>query len=308
MSLNHKYLEEIIVLFWDEKSNFENPTTQNKIGVSLFKEVIFINSLENFKSIMEGCADPEQKYLFLIHLFHNKESKGYYEYKNSKIEQEYPALIPYLISSVPKRKIYREKNEQLQVFSYDNFHNEIGKLLKPQTKSEITGRRETLKDGIFLSHSSCDAEIVEKFRDIILQGGLSYNLDKVKFTSVEDHGIAGGIDIPENLRTFLKDDMGFFIQFISNNYIKSRVCLNEEGAAWCLLEGEKMFLPILLPQAKAKDISWIKGANKGIKMNNKDSLMNLYEDRKDFFGNSINTTHFNKKIDEFLNWYNKKIK
>jgi hypothetical protein len=133
-----------------------------------------------------------------------------------------------------------------------------------------------------LSHSSKDAKTVNKFRDLILQGGLDFNLNDVKFTSAEDMGLAGGINIPEDLRLFMQQKMGLFIQFLSDNYGNSRVCLNEEGAGWCLVT-DLMFIPMIVPPATSANIPWIKKTNKGINLYQKGSILNIYQDRKDFW-------------------------
>lgn len=305
---DYEILGNTILLFWDDQENFKNDVTKRKIGIDLFQDVKLIESLEDLKQILDS-ADKDQQYLFLIHLHHSENNKGYDTFKNSSIVRYFPALKYHLISSAPRRTIYeKDGNSTLDVYSYDNYHDKISNMFAPQTKEQIvansvlaTARKEgTSKNGIFLSHTSADRNIVEKFRDIVLQSGLNYDITRIKFTSEENHGLAGGINIPEDLRSFLREDMGLFVQFISPDYFKSRVCLNEEGAAWCLMD-ELMFLPILLPPATSKDIAWVKVVNKGIKVSNKDSLMNFYQDRKSFFGD-VNITHLNKKIEEFLEY------
>lgn len=305
--LNYSLLDEIILLFWDDSNNYKKENTQLKIGGQLFQEFHLVENLESFNSILDK-NNSTQKYLFLIHLHHNQDNKGLHTFRNEKIKKYYPDLKYYLISSAPKKKIYTQpESEQMDVFSYDDYHNKIGDMLIPQTRYEMTGdniKNDSSvsiikKNGIFLSHSSKDYELVKNFNDLIINSGLSYDLDLVKFTSEEPIGIPGGINIPADLKDFINNKMGFFIQFISTNYLTSRVCLNEEGAAWCLLD-DIMFLSILVPPCKSQDISWIKTTNKGIKINDKNSLFNLYQNRKQFFGEKVNITHLSQKIDEFL--------
>lgn len=314
MSLNSSVyqLEKIILLVWDEKSNFNSPNTQLKIGKELFKDAILIESLEKLKSAIYSF-EMDQEFLFLIHLFHNEENKGFYSFKNSKILKEYPTLKYYLISSAPKKSIYeKDSNQNLEIYTYDGFHENIGKTktFSPQTKKEIlisidsttSFKTQQNKKGIFLSHSSKDYVIVEKFRDLVLEGGLNYEHRDIKFTSVEDHGIPGGIHIPQDLRKFMKEDMGLFFQFISKDYKKSRVCLNEEGAAWCMLD-DLYFVTFMLPPSTSKDITWVKNHNKAIKGNDKGALLNLYENRKPFFGLEVDITRYNKKVEEFIKFH-----
>ena len=152
-------------------------------------------------------------------------------------------------------------------------------------------------------HSSKDRVIVEKFRDLILIQGLGYNINDIKFTSSDITGVKGGISIPKDLKDFLLERTGFFIQFISDNYKKSRVCINEEGAGWVLCP-DNFFLSILMPPASSKSISWIKLLDKGIKLDNTISLKKIYFERKNFFNsNDFDELNFTKQVEEFVKWY-----
>jgi len=294
--------EETVLLFFDEKANFELPQTQQKLAKDLFFDIKLIRSLADFKDFIED-KNQEQKILFFIHLNHNKSNKGYDDFKASKISIKYPNLRTYYISSKPKKTIFQDGNDSFDVFSYDNFHEKIGNFFIPQSISEISSKNkesEKLKKGIFLSHSSNDAYIVGKFRDLILESGLNYDPSQIKFTSQEDYGIPGGINIPEDLRYSLVNEMGLFIQFLSPSYVKSRVCLNEEGAGWCLLDDKKYFISLFIPPDDHNLLSWIKKTDKGVNINVKDSLLNIYQNRKEFFGASVDITRLSKKIDEFI--------
>jgi len=301
--------EETLLLFFDEKSKFDLPNTQQKIAKELFKDVNLIQSLADLKSIIIKQKE-DQQILFFIHLNHNESNKGLDNFKVSRIKREYPNLRIYYISSVPKKTIFQDGNDVLDVFSYDSFHDKIGETFIPQTISEIISQEkssEILKKGIFISHSSKDKNLVNKFRELILELGLTYNPKLIKFTSEEDFGIPAGEDIPEDLEQFLKNEMGLFIQFLTPNYIESRVCLNEEGAGWCLLDDKKYFIPFIIPPNTHDLLSWIKNADKGISINNKDSLLNIYEHRKDFFGSDVNITRLIQKIEEFIKYFDGKI-
>lgn len=137
--MNYTLIENTVLLFWDNTENFDDPLTQQKIGPGLFKDVIRVDSLDRLKQVFKRYKDNEQKFLFLIHLFHKEDNKGYYLFKSSKIMKEFPRLHTYLISSAPKRKIYGTGSNELDVYSYDNFHEKIGSIFIPQTKREILG-------------------------------------------------------------------------------------------------------------------------------------------------------------------------
>ncbi|RYM35719.1 hypothetical protein ERX46_01625 [Brumimicrobium glaciale] len=301
--------EETILMFFDEKVNFELPKTKQKLAKELFSDIKLIQSLADFEQIIEQ-EETDQKFLFFVHLNHSKKNKGYDDFKASKIKLRYPNLRCYYISSVPKKTIFKDGNDSLDVFSYDNFHDKIGETFIPQISSEISSQEkseEIFRKGIFLSHSSKDSELVRKFRDLILVSGLGYDPKIIKFTSQESYGIPGGINIPEDLRNFLRNEMGLFIQFLTPNYLDSRICLNEEGAGWCLLDDEKYFIPLLIPPNNHKLLSWIKTSNKGICIDDKGSLSNIYEDRKVFFGTNVNGTNLQQNIEKFVDYLKNQV-
>ncbi|MES2455544.1 MAG: hypothetical protein V4594_08390 [Bacteroidota bacterium] len=307
---------EITLLVFDEYANFHNENTQLRISPDLYKKVIHIQSRKDFIREYKKLK-PDQKFALIAHVFHAPGEndipfRGFIRFNATSIEADFN-LQASLVSSGPSGDIMRDllttTGEHRTVYLYSAYHSALkgGNTIKPVTKAEIEMKSgavennrisQTKKVGIFLSHSSKDAVIVDLFKDMILNSGLNYSLEKIKFTSVDEHGIPGGIDIAKNLQDFLKNDTGLFIQFLSNSYVESRVCLNEEGAGWCLME-DKMFISILLPNTKSSHISWVKTHNKAIKINEISALLNLYENRKEFFKN-VNSAQLNKKINEFL--------
>ncbi|WP_339810814.1 toll/interleukin-1 receptor domain-containing protein [uncultured Imperialibacter sp.] len=304
--VNYEYLEKIVLIVWDEKSNYDKEV--DKIGVKLFQASHQVYSVEEFDQVIDKYTG-EQAFLFLVHIFHNENKQGFYSFRSSKLKRKYPGITEYLITSAPKRNLY-EKDETLIVFSYDDFPGGVGSVFKPQTKIEISERSgenskpSRLKKGIFLSHSSKDSDIVEKFKDLVLINGLGVSHKDIMFTSREEGGIHGGINIPNKLHDFLKNKMALFIQFLSLNYRASETCVNEEGAAWIIME-EVMLVPVLLPGSDAKEIAWILNTNKGIRINSKPALLNLYQGRKEFFSDA-NVTIFDQKVDEFITYINSK--
>lgn len=106
---------------------------------------------------------------------------------------------------------------------------------------------------VFISHSSSDKEIVRLFKDIILKAGIGLSDTDIFFTSSPETGVPIGKNIPEYIKTNLRDcDYAFLM--ISENYKKSEVCLNEMGAAMVL--GKRVF-PILLYDFDFDKIGWL---------------------------------------------------
>jgi len=307
--------KEIVLFYYDKPENFYSDQTKSVIGKVLYKEVILIEDRTDFDREYQKL-DICTSYVFVCHVFHSEDKngirhQGYREMLSQGIEEDYN-IKALLVSSGDSgnvmKNIYDKEHDTRAVYSYNKIHQNIREekviiYIKGNEPTDTSQLEESIifkKDGIFLSHSSEDKEVVEKFRDLILQGGLEYNLDKIKFTSAEDFGIPCGVDIPKHLVSFLNNEMGLFLQFLTPQYISSRVCLNEEGAAWCLISDERMFLSLIVPPYNSSLLPWVKNLDKGINLNNKDSLLNIYQDRKDFFGNDVNTTRFSKKVDEFL--------
>lgn len=96
---------------------------------------------------------------------------------------------------------------------------------------------------IFISHSTDDKPIVEKFVTMLEQIGVKQN--QLFCSSVAGYGIPQGAG---DLYDFIRNEMDnynlFFIMMLSKNYYKSSVCLNEMGAAWVK---QSAYQSILLP-------------------------------------------------------------
>lgn len=106
---------------------------------------------------------------------------------------------------------------------------------------------------VFISHSSADKEIVLLFKDVILKAGIGLSDADIFFTSSPETGVPIGKNIPEYIKTNLRDcDYAFLM--ISENYKRSEVCLNEMGAAMVL--GKRLF-PILLYDYSFDKVGWL---------------------------------------------------
>lgn len=84
---------------------------------------------------------------------------------------------------------------------------------------------------IFISHSTDDRPIVEKFVTMLEQIGVKQ--EQLFCSSVAGYGIPQGVgDLYDFIRNEMNNDNLFVIMMLSKNYYKSPVCLNEMGAAW----------------------------------------------------------------------------
>lgn len=106
---------------------------------------------------------------------------------------------------------------------------------------------------IFISHSSKDRDVVEKFVDHILLLGVGLSAEDIFCTSIEDLAIKNGEDIRNHIHANIKN-ADFSILLISNNYKNSEICLNEMGAVWAYNNNVRLYL---LPDSDFDKIGWL---------------------------------------------------
>ncbi|MDI1256949.1 MAG: toll/interleukin-1 receptor domain-containing protein [Flavobacterium sp.] len=303
-------LKDFTIIVWDEIEEFSRETTQRHLGLengesTLYRDVKRFHSQKELDEIYDQISEDDAIVL-CCHVSFGGNFKGYYTLRNFKNNSKYkfPEII-YISSNNDANKAFNnEMADKVNIFAYSELITKLrlGEICGFNKKDMLQSKSISQgKKGVFLSHSSKDKEIVFKFKETILQLGLEIQIHDIKFTSSEVGGIAAGENISDNLRQFIKNDMGLFIQFVSQDYIESRTCLNEEGAAWCIIEN-LMYVTISLENFTR---SFIKGPNKSINIDNKESLLNIYENRKSFFGEK-NIVLYNQKVEEFLMWLKNK--
>lgn len=103
---------------------------------------------------------------------------------------------------------------------------------------------------IFISHSTDDKPIVERFVTMLEQIGVKQ--DQLFCSSVTGYGIPQGAgDLYDFIRSEMSNDNLFVIMMLSQNYYNSPVCLNEMGAAWIK---QSAYQSILLPGFQYSEI------------------------------------------------------
>ncbi len=103
---------------------------------------------------------------------------------------------------------------------------------------------------IFISHSTDDKPIVEKFVTMLEQIGVKQN--QLFCSSITGYGIPQGAgDLYDFIRNEMSNDNLFVIMMLSQNYYNSPVCLNEMGAAWVK---QSAYQSILLPGFRYSEI------------------------------------------------------
>lgn len=133
---------------------------------------------------------------------------------------------------------------------------------------------------IFISHSSKDKDVMERFTDYILQLGIGLNPEDIFCTSIEDMGIKNGEDIRRHIRENVQSaDFSFLM--ISKNYKESEICLNEMGAVWAANNRVRYYI---LPNVDFKDIGWLCDAYKADKLFDPVVLDAMAKELADFYG------------------------
>ena len=133
---------------------------------------------------------------------------------------------------------------------------------------------------IFISHSSKDKNIMEKFTDDILQLGIGLSHEDIFCTSIEEMGIKNGEDIRHHIRDNVQSaDFSFLM--ISKNYKQSEICLNEMGAVWAIDNRVRYYI---MPDVDFKEIGWLCDAYKVDKLVDSVVLDTLEQELTDFYG------------------------
>ena len=115
---------------------------------------------------------------------------------------------------------------------------------------------------IFISHSSRDKNVVEKFIDHILILGIGFSVEDIFCTSIEDMAIKNGEDIRDHIHANIKN-VDFSILLISQQYKKSEICINEMGAVWAYNNNVRLYL---LPDVDFREIGWLCDTRKADKL------------------------------------------
>lgn len=153
------------------------------------------------------------------------------------------------------------------------------------------------KDKIFISHSSQDTEIVERFVNEVLKLGLAIPPNRIFCSSIEGQGIRKGGYIPDSLKSEMSHS-GLVFLFISKAYQKSEVCLNEVGAAWVLLEKEQV-IPILLNDVDFSELGILNLNKVGVKVNDQEALSSIIDDQRNFLNPDLKISLVNKHLKNF---------
>ena len=152
---------------------------------------------------------------------------------------------------------------------------------------------------IFISHSSNNKDIVEKFVDHILQLGIGIKAEEIFCTSIEEMGVKNGEDIRKHIQTNIRNaDYAFLL--ISKNYKASEICINEMGAVWAYDANVRLYL---LPDVDFDKIGWLCDTRKANMINSSIVLDALHKEMIEYFELSDKDT-WSRQRETFISYIN----
>ncbi len=153
---------------------------------------------------------------------------------------------------------------------------------------------------IFISHARHDKPIIDDFFDL-LQTGCSIHGSDIFCTSVEGAGIETGEDFVKWIKEHIvKADL--VILFVTPNYLNSKFCVAEMGAAWAL---EKKVFPLVIPDMPHEVGGVMLG--KQTTYIDESGLDELYDRIREIFKEvKMPTSRWSLKKEQFLKFFRKK--
>ena len=149
---------------------------------------------------------------------------------------------------------------------------------------------------IFISHSSKDKYVIERFVDNILQLGTGIKSNEIFCTSIEDMNIHNGEEIRAHIKNNIKtSDFSFLM--ISKNYKKSEICLNEMGAVWINDNNIRYFL---LPNTNFYRIGWLCNTKQAEQINNPIVLDKIHKELINFYHIENDVNNWSRQRESFL--------
>jgi hypothetical protein len=290
----------VTLIFIDEKENHKKALLQ--IGKEQYQDVICFEEYLEFENFMDNPNHSGLSILLFIHVFRLEGYKGKkYNSTWKLIKTEFRGLGIHWVTSDKAGATGDEINEPRNTYKYDEIPEFIEKgdlvpILISNSKNINVLNFDMNKNYIFLSHSSKDKDIVTSFFEKILRLGLNVSKDDIFFSSHPSTGITTGEDIPDSLKEAL-NRMTLFIQYVSEDYKSSEVCLNEMGAAWLKLSKNRI-ITIKSKGLKFSDLGFINVQRIGLCIDKKNDLLSITRDFKELF--SFDPVDFNNKVDEFL--------
>lgn len=283
---------------------------------------MFYNIALEFQDVMRTkiyTIIPEIELLRLVDAYENKKETVFIN--GLKIFIKDPTLFKIFDTSKVESNNPNEIQRQIDIYLFTNSFNKIdeddfkifgmdvtSKYIKGEwgekqsVKVEPVMPLEGPKNGkIFISHSSKDQSIVNKFCDLILHNGLNINVTNEVFnTSLVGSKPISGEDFRDKIKTELINAK-LVLQFISQNYRDSHVCLNEMGAAWVLSEN---VIPLIIEKG-TYDVGFIHSTDQQCQLSDETSILEFIETLKNKgIIKDYNLPRLSEKVKEFVAFVN----
>jgi hypothetical protein len=152
---------------------------------------------------------------------------------------------------------------------------------------------------IFISHSSRDEDLVNKFVDLLETGLGLHGSDAIFASSIPGRDIEMG-DVNHNVKRELVDaKLAIFI--LSPNFYASQYCIAEMGAAW--ITDKKIFI-FTVPPLDRGDVKAVFEGRQSEQLHSNESLDKLATviGRNGIERDDPGPARWNKKRDEFIEW------
>lgn len=124
-----------------------------------------------------------------------------------------------------------------------------GAISRPLLTSAYPARM----SGVFISHASADAKLVDEFVDSILRLGCDLGPSELFYSSGADTGVPSGEDLLAHVRT-RAGEANLVVAVITPTYQTRPVCVAELGAAWA--KAGSLF-PLLVPGMPRGDLEGV---------------------------------------------------
>lgn len=220
------------------------------------------------------------------------------EYETKK---NFPAINKNLVSEYKQKALsyLREYIQYLEETSKNEKSKEDHPITKPlfQSYAPLPPNQKgtkPVKQKIFISHSSKDKFIVSSFINIILDNALCFDTNLIFCSSIEGLKIKSGEDFRQRIKTELLQ-AGMVLQFISESYKKSEVCLNEMGAAWVLCNN---VIPFII--GDKYDVGFIHAPDQQLMIGNKKDVLQFIDDNVNFFTKKSSHSKIDGHVDDFI--------
>ncbi len=149
---------------------------------------------------------------------------------------------------------------------------------------------------IFISHSSKDIDVIERFVDNILRLGIGISAQDIFCTSIEDMTMNNGEDIRKHIQENIRNAEFSFL-LISENYKQSKICLNEMGAVWAYDANVRLYL---LPNTAVEAIGWLCDPRKADNLASSTALDILFNELTTYYGLEKDIVQWGKQRENFL--------